>query len=151
MRVGDGRNRALWERCMRVGEGFNLEQMTEVARNANQSFKEPLMDAEVVKIATSAWQHDAAGLNFSTRPRIMLDHDIFDALGARNQDAVFLLLKLERHHGGNDSFILSKNMCASMGWGLPRWYAVRDLSTRRPGSKRSTDLWLEHQGASKGS
>jgi hypothetical protein len=40
---------------------------------------------------------------------------------------VFLLLKLERHHGGNDSFILSKNMCASMGWGLPRWYAARDL------------------------
>ena len=28
------------------------------------------MDAEVVKIATSAWQHDVAGLNFFIRPRI---------------------------------------------------------------------------------
>ncbi len=94
MRQGDGRNRALWERCMRAGAGYGPEQMIELGRHANQSFKEPLMDAEVVKIATSAWQHDAAGLNFFTRPRIMIDHDIFDSLGAINQDAVFLLLKL---------------------------------------------------------
>jgi hypothetical protein len=127
MRQGDGRNGTLWERCMRTGGGCSLDRMMEIARNANQLFKEPLMDPEVVKIATSAWRHDAAGLNFFTRPRIMLDHDTFDALGARNQDAVFLLLKLERHHGGNDSFVLSKNMCASMGWGLPRWYSARDL------------------------
>jgi Bifunctional DNA primase/polymerase, N-terminal len=127
MRQGDGRNRALWERCMRTGGGCSLDRMTEIGRSANQMFKEPLMDVEVVKIATSAWQHDAAGLNFFTRPRIMLDHDIFDALCTRNQDAVFLLLKLERHHGGNDSFVLSKTMCTSMGWGLPRWYAARDL------------------------
>jgi hypothetical protein len=85
------------------------------------------MDAEVVKIATSAWQYDAAGLNFFTRPRIMLDHDVFDTLCTRNHDAILLLLKLERHHGGNDSFVLSKTMCTSMGWGLPRWYAARDL------------------------
>jgi hypothetical protein len=127
MRQGDGRNRALWERCMRAGADFGPEQMIELGRQANQQFKEPLMDAEVVKIATSAWQHDAAGLNFFTRPRIMIDHDIFDSLGSINQDAVFLLLKLERHHGGNDSFILSKTMCTSMEWGLPRWYSARDL------------------------
>ena len=78
MRQGDGRNRALWERCMRAGAGYGPEQMIELGRHANQSFKEPLMDAEVVKIATSAWQDDAAGLNFFTRPRIMIDHDIFD-------------------------------------------------------------------------
>ena len=130
MRQGDGRNRALWERCMRAGAGFGPEQMIELGRHANQSFEEPLMDAEVVKIATSAWLHDAAGLNFFTRPRIMIDHDIFNSLGAINQDAVFLLLKLERHHGGNDRFIRSKTMCSSIGWGLPRWYAARDLLVR---------------------
>src|SRR5262249_9163621 len=80
MRAGDGRNRALWERCMRAGAGRSFEGMLEIARNANQCFKEPLMDPEVVKVATSAWQHDAAGLNFFTRPRIMLDHDVFDDL-----------------------------------------------------------------------
>jgi Bifunctional DNA primase/polymerase, N-terminal len=84
MRQGDGRNRALWECCMRTGGGRDLNGMMEIARNANQLFKEPLMDAEVVKIATSAWQHDTAGLNFFTRPRIMVDHDIFDSLGALN-------------------------------------------------------------------
>jgi hypothetical protein len=127
MRQGDGRNRALWERCMRTGGGCSVDRMMEIARNANQMFKDPLMDAEVVKIATSAWQYDAAGLNFFTRPRIMLDHDVFDTLCTRNHDAILLLLKLERHHGGNDSFVLSKTMCTSMGWGLPRWYAARDL------------------------
>jgi len=81
------------------------------------------MDAEVVKIATSAWQHDAAGLNFFTRPRVMLNHDIVDALA--DSDALVLLVKLERYHGGNDRFILSKAMAESMDWTLPRWRAAR--------------------------
>ena len=46
MRQGDGRNRALWERCMRPGAGCGLDRMMEIARDANQSFKEPLMDAD---------------------------------------------------------------------------------------------------------
>jgi hypothetical protein len=125
MRQGDGRNRALWERCMRAGGGCDLNRMMEIARDANKSFKEPLMDTEIVKVATSAWQHDAAGLNFFVRPRIMLDHDVFDTLGAVNQDAVFLLLKLDRYHGGNDKFILSKAMAPTMGWSWSRWYAAR--------------------------
>jgi hypothetical protein len=125
MRQGDGRNRALWERCMRTGGGCSLDRMMEIARDANQQFEEPLMDAEVVKIATSAWQHDAAGLNLFTRPRIMLDHDIFDAMGAENPDALLLLLRLERYHGGNDRFVLAKPMASSMGWSIPRWKAAR--------------------------
>jgi hypothetical protein len=126
MREGDGRNRALWERCMRTGGGCSLDRMMEIARNANQSFKEPLMDAEVVKIATSAWQHDAAGLNFFTRPRIMLDHDAYDELDRSSPDALRLLLKLERYHGGNSTYVLSKAMAPTMGSGWSRWYAARD-------------------------
>jgi hypothetical protein len=146
MREGDGRNRALWERCMRTGGGCNFDRMMEIARNANQQFREPMMDAEVVKIAKSAWQHDVAGFNFFTRPRIMLDHDVFDSLGAMNQDAIFLLLKLERYHGGNDSFILSKAMAPKMGWGWARWYAARDALVEAgvircisPGGRGSND------------
>jgi bifunctional DNA primase/polymerase-like protein/primase-like protein len=119
---GDGRNRALWERCMRAGGGCDHEGMMEIARDANQSFKEPLMDAEVVKIATSAWQHDAAGLNFFTRPRVMLDHDVIDSAP---DDAILLLIRLERYHGGNDRFALAKPMAASMGWSIARWKAAR--------------------------
>jgi hypothetical protein len=125
MRQGDGRNRALWERCMRAGGGSSLDRMMEIAREANKSFKEPLMDAEVVKIATSAFQHDAAGLNFFTRPRVMVHHDVIDALSAHNPDALLLLLRLERYHGGNDRFALANAMAASMGWGLPRWQRAR--------------------------
>lgn len=88
------------------------------------------MDAEVVKIATSAWQHDAAGLNFFTRPRVMLDHDIVDTLAISNPDAMVLLVVLERYHGGNDRFVLAKPMAAKMGWTLPRWYAAREHLAR---------------------
>ena len=127
MRQGDGRNRALWERCMRTGAGRSFDGMLEIARNANQCFKEPLMDAEVVKIAKSAWEHDAAGLNFFLRPRIMLDHDIFDQLAASFPDAILLWVRLERYHGGNDTFALANAMASGMGWGLPRWQKARDL------------------------
>jgi hypothetical protein len=126
MRAGDGRNRALWERCMRSGAGSSHDRMMEIAREANQLFKEPLMDAEVVKVATSAWQHDAAGLNFFTRPRIMLDHDAYDELDRSNPDALRLLLRLERFHGGNDRFALANPMASTMGWGLPRWQRARE-------------------------
>jgi Bifunctional DNA primase/polymerase, N-terminal len=88
MKAGDGRNRALWEWCMRRGAGFSIEQMTELARTENQTFKEPMMDAEVLKIATSAWDHDAAGLNFYSRPRVMINHDTVDSLARTNSDAV---------------------------------------------------------------
>jgi hypothetical protein len=126
MRQGDGRNRALWERCMRAGGGCDLNRMMDIARKANQLFKEPLMDAEVVKIATSAWQHDAAGLNFFTRPRVMLGHDVVDALAINNPDAIVLLVLLERYHGGNDRFVLAKPMAAKMNWDVRRWRAARD-------------------------
>jgi hypothetical protein len=125
MRQGDGRNRALWERCMRIGRGCSLDRMMEIACEANRLFKEPLMDPEVVKVATSAWQYDAAGLNFFTRPRIMLDHDAYDELDRSNPDALRLLLRLERFHGGNDRFALAKPMAASMGWAIRRWKVAR--------------------------
>jgi Bifunctional DNA primase/polymerase, N-terminal/Primase C terminal 1 (PriCT-1) len=146
MRAGDGRNRALWERCMRVGAGCGLDRMMEIAQEANQSFKEPLMDAEVAKIATSAWRHDVAGLNFFIRPRIMLDHDTFDTIGRSDPDALLLLLRLERYHGGNDRFILAKPMAASMGWTIPRWKAARSnlavagiIRCARPGGRGPND------------
>jgi hypothetical protein len=56
----------------------------------------------------------------------MLDHDAYDALDSSNPDAVRLLLKLERFHGGNSTFVLSKAMAPTMGWGWDRWYAARD-------------------------
>ena len=88
------------------------------------------MDAEVVKIASSAWQHDAAGLNFFRRPRVMLGHDIVDALAISNPDAMVLLVLLQRYHGGNDRFALARPMAEKMGWTIPRWRAARSVLTQ---------------------
>src|SRR5262249_10181338 len=55
MRDGDGRNNALWERCMRTGHGATFEQMLEIAQTVNQQFKEPITNmTEVAAIAKSA-------------------------------------------------------------------------------------------------
>jgi hypothetical protein len=128
MRQGDGRNRALWEECMRAGEVRDLERMVEVARVANQFFLEPLADAEVVKIAKSAWQYNSAGRNFFTRPRVLLDCAVVDELP---MDAIALLAVLKRFHGGKDSFVLANGMAQKLNWGLSRWRTARDeLVTR---------------------
>ena len=127
MREGAGRNRALWERCMRTGGGCSLDRMMEIARDVNQQFKEPITDmTEVAAIAKSAWKLDDLGLNFFALPRVMLGHDLVDAVAAINPDAFALYALLDRYHGGNNRFALGKPMAAKMGWTLPRWKEARD-------------------------
>jgi hypothetical protein len=131
MRDGDGRNNALWERCLRTGHGATFERMLEIAQTANQQFKEPIMNqTEVMAIAKSAWKIDDMGLNFFARPRVMLAHDLVDALAVVDPDAFALYAVLDRYHGGNDRFVLAKPMAAKMGWTLRRWYAARDRLIR---------------------
>jgi hypothetical protein len=47
-----------------------------------------------------------------------------------NPDAMLLLLRLERYHGGNDRFALAKSMAVSMGWSIPRWKEARSALAR---------------------
>jgi bifunctional DNA primase/polymerase-like protein len=129
LRDGDIRNRALWEYCMKEARDCqSVKELFERARERNQLFKEPIMEpARVESTVKSAWKYETAGLNYFTRPRIVIDHDTFDSLGASNPDAVVLYLKLVRYHGSKDSFVLSKAMATSLGWGWSRFYAARDL------------------------
>jgi hypothetical protein len=61
MREGDGRNNALWERCLKTGHGATFQRMLEIAQTANGQFEEPIMDqTEVAAIAKSAWKIDGA-------------------------------------------------------------------------------------------
>jgi Bifunctional DNA primase/polymerase, N-terminal/Primase C terminal 1 (PriCT-1) len=127
MEDGDGRNKELWMQCMRSARHYrSLDQMLEVARSVNQTFKEPLMDSEVATVAKSAWKYESNGLNFYSRPRVVIDHDTVDALALAHPDAMVLLLVLERYHGGNASFVLANAMTIKMGWTLARWRAARD-------------------------
>src|SRR5262245_27807717 len=55
-------------------------------------------------------------------------------------------LRLERYHGGNSTYVLSKAMAPTMGWGWSRWYAARDalneaglIKCIRPGGRGSND------------
>jgi hypothetical protein len=129
LRDGDQRNRALWEYCMKAARySQTAEELLERAKERNQQFREPIMEAvRVESAAKSAWKYETAGLNFYSRPRIVIDHDTFDALGRTNPYAILLLLRLERYHGGNDRFALAKSMAASMGWSIPRWKDARSV------------------------
>jgi hypothetical protein len=128
LRDGNYRNRALWERCMRMApQCAGFEQLFERAQRANQQFREPIMEQAVIeKTARSAWRYTEDGMNFFLRPRVMLDHEVFDTLRRSNPDALLLLMTLERHHGGNDTFIMARTMATqTMGWTLRRWRIAR--------------------------
>jgi hypothetical protein len=129
LRDGDIRNRALLERLMRVApQCESIDELREIALEANQLFREPIMEQNRIDdVVKSAWKYEQAGMNFFVRPRIVIDHDTFDTLGKTRPDALLLLLRLERYHGGNDKFALANSMAASMGWGLPRWQEARDV------------------------
>jgi hypothetical protein len=156
MEDGDGRNKELFMQCMRSARHCrSLEQMLQVAHSANQTFKEPLMDAEVATVAKSAWKYESTGLNFYSRPRVVIDHDTVDALAIAHSDAFVLLMVLERYHGGNASFVLTKPMATKMGWTLRRWRAARDHLVKcghiyciRPGGRGPHDApifgWRQH-------
>jgi Bifunctional DNA primase/polymerase, N-terminal len=127
LRDGDIRNRALWEWCMKAARHCqSAEELLERAKERNDQFKEPIMEpGRVERVVKSAWRYETAGLNFYSRPRIVIDHDTFDTLGRTNPDAMLLLLRLERYHGGNDRFALAKPMATTMGWSIVRWKAAR--------------------------
>jgi Bifunctional DNA primase/polymerase, N-terminal len=126
LRDGDIRNRALWEFCMKAARHCQTaDELLERARERNQQFKEPIMESgRVENVVKSAWRYETAGRNFYSRPRVVLDHDIVDALA--DPDALGLLVKLARYHGGNGRFFLANEMAASLGWGLSRWRTARD-------------------------
>ena len=123
-----GRNNTLWAQCMRQAHYCDtFDALLDVARTFNdQANMPPLSDAEVVKIATSAWRYTERNENwFGFGRRVAFPHATVDRLAAQDPYALALLSVLKRLHGGRDHFILAKETAHKLGWSLPAFKAAR--------------------------
>jgi hypothetical protein len=126
------RNNELWRYCMRQLSinGYDIDAIVAAARIRNAKFIPPLPDEEVIKIATSAWERTAAGLNWFGRGQVVSTHAEVDELVTEAPDAFLLLAKLRRHNWGR-TFMVANALAKQMGWGRQRLAAARaDLERR---------------------
>lgn len=88
----------------------------------------PLSDAEVVKVARSAWSYTEHGENwFGTGRRVVASYDEVDVLMMAHPDAFILLTWLRRHHSGHVEFHVANDMRERMpgGWRRERFTEAR--------------------------
>jgi hypothetical protein len=125
----------------------DLDGLIDVVRTRNMDGLPPLSDAEVLRIAASAWNYEKEGKNLVGRGRaIVAAHTLIDGLMQKDPDAFLLLMMLKRHHWGRD-FVVANAMAPSMpggGWTLRRLQDARKTLVEegyvelvRPGGFRS--------------
>lgn len=125
------RNDTLWRLCMeRARLCASIEELMDAAVRLNQdTFFEPLPDAEVIRIVASAWSKELSGANwFGSGRRLVVDHADVDGLMQEDPDAFILLTKLKRHHWGRP-FVVANAMHKTMpagGWRRERFTAARN-------------------------
>ena len=119
------RNTALYQFCLYTAKSVaNLDALIAEARNFYASTCEgPMDEAEIIKVSNWAWNKTLKDENWvGTGQRIVMGFDEFDTLGNR---ATLLLLKLRRHHWG-EQFPMTKALAAALGWRVQNFKAARD-------------------------
>jgi hypothetical protein len=128
--VGEGhRNTMLFQHCMAQAHFCDdLDALLDIAQTANASFLPPLSDAEVAKIARSAWGYEERGENWlGAGQRVVTSHAEVDKLMQAHPDAFLLLTLVRRNHWGRE-FVLANAMAKRMpggGWSRKRLAAAR--------------------------
>jgi len=122
------RNNALFRYALEQAHYVDdLDALIDVVRTRNMDCEPPLLDIEVVSIATSVSRYQEESRNFGGRGRALVvsnaDYQRLRKEGGAG--AALLYCDLRSQHWGRD-FVLAKAMAASMRWGVPRWRAARD-------------------------
>lgn len=120
------RNTTLFRVLLREARHVDdLNTLIDVGRTINHNFDDPLLNAEVVKTAKSAWNYQITESNWAGRSAraIITADDLARFEG--NADAFMLLTYLELHHGARKEpfAIVSKAMDRQEvipGWGTKR-------------------------------
>jgi hypothetical protein len=127
--VSEGkRNKSLWDACMRRAHKCGgVNGLLEFARSRNAEFGPPLADAEVAKVALSAWGYTERGENwFGNGEEARVGRDTVRKLAACHPDAMALLLILKINHEGTQDFVLANAMAdKTLCWPLRRFRAAR--------------------------
>ncbi len=125
------RNRTLFKLAQRQAPHCDdFDALLDCVATANdQSCEVPLGDAEIVKIAKSAWKYQQQGRNFAgTGGVVVLENREVDALVGQ-PDALALMMLIRRHHNRGTAFALAKAMASStaLEWTLPRFKRARSF------------------------
>lgn len=121
------RNDGLWRYCMQQACGCGtLDELLLRARKRNEDIMPPLSDAEVHKIASSAWKYESEGRNFiGGGASAILRHQVIDRLAASDPHAFALYVLLQRHHWDRDDFAIANSFAATLGWHVDRLRGAR--------------------------
>jgi len=119
-RQGEGRNNHLWRRAMREAHHVDdYEQLLDRVETLNQEFVEPMQQAEVTKIAKSAWGITERGDNRFGRHGGYAPLELAQSLAPVNPDALALYITLRAHNGPDSVFPIANAMADStigLGW-----------------------------------
>jgi Bifunctional DNA primase/polymerase, N-terminal/Primase C terminal 1 (PriCT-1) len=130
-RQGEGRNNDLWKRVMREAHHVDdFEQLLDRAETLNQEYVEPMPEAEVAKIATSAWGYTERGENRFGQHGAWFPEAEVDLLVAE-QDAFILLAYLRAKQGPDSTFMITNGLSKTFSWGRQRLSAARELLIQR--------------------
>ena len=117
---GEGRNNDLWRRTMREAHHCDsYEQLLDRAETLNQEYVEPMLEAEVAKIAKSAWGITERGGNRFGRHGGYAPLELVQSLAPVNPDALALYITLRAHNGPDSVFPIANAMADStigLGW-----------------------------------
>jgi hypothetical protein len=118
-REGEGRNEELFRRVGRAAHSVDdFEQLLDYARTQNSQFGEPLMDAEVVKVANSVWKMQCEGRNRFGQIGAYVPLGLVKELSP-TPDALALYSVFRAHNGPNSVFPIANGMADSaigLGW-----------------------------------
>ena len=118
--IGGERNNKLWEHCMRQAHHVDtFDELLDVARTANDNFLPPMGDAEVIKIAQSAWDYTQRGDNRFGHFGAYVPLELVTRLATTNPDALALFNVLKARNGPNSVFPIANAMAdtaIALGW-----------------------------------
>ena len=134
--VGEGhRNTTLWRHCMAQARFCDdFDALLDVARTANASYMPPLSDAEVVKIARSAWGYRSAARTGSARPARRSPRTLRWTACCRGTGRLPPVDAARRHHWGRRVRAGERHGEADAsggGWSRKRLAAARHDFSRR--------------------
>jgi hypothetical protein len=125
--VSEGyRNKSLWEHCMRTAcTCDNFDNLLDITRTRNAEFLPPLVDAEVVKIAKSAWSYTERGENRFGQTGAWFPTAEANTMIASDQDAFLLLAFLRANNGPQRTFMVANGLAGTLGWTRKRLAGAR--------------------------
>jgi bifunctional DNA primase/polymerase-like protein/primase-like protein len=117
-RTSEGaRNKTLWQHCMRAAHHCdNFDSLLDVAGTRNQEFLPPLPEAEVIKVAQSAWGYTQRGENHFGRPGVFFEANEATDLICSDSDAFLLLAYLHANNGPTKTFMIANGLAKQLGW-----------------------------------